>query len=641
MSSQGIAVVGNQAATAVYSGSDLPSSDVVRQASHAHCLIQLAASDGTLTGKATNVGPIADGWRIDKTGNFVLSPLCKFLLLGGADLHANIQTVSSLPGIGSSQTETWNIATGTGQFLADVLFALSAGDPFDDILKSSGVCGLGLTSRAPLRNRATFVGNQDAVPTTQNGIHVSTLAAIGRLTAGASDFAWRGIFNNFTATGFDVAVDATGAPGTDQVAVMGLSFGGNNFAINNIDSPISAAADWVVTDPGFEPGAVLMVGSQATIADVGSTLADQAFAYGMHASDGTVEGSVSWHDLSEAPTTDSGGYTDQIIIGLQAPDGDLRHNLKNLVFEATGWRVAAVDIAAADPASREWLYLAIETAPAAGTVVPIVPGTWRWQGAPMVVAQPTLVTVAPGTWRWQGALLELEQAQAVETLPGTWRWQGALLTVAQPTLIEITPGIWRWQGGLLEVEQPGVIIVTPGTWRWQGQAFTVGQPTLVTVTPGSWRWSGAALELGQLLELAPGTWRWSGSALTVRQTAPIDILRGFIRWRGNPLSVSGQLTQKESVLLRQIEADMVPVYFDRAHGFAEDVIAGGMQIKAIIDRESTEGGDRDGPRMLVQTTDAVRLARRARVFIDGEAWIMEGSQPDGTGISELILTREV
>ena len=93
-----------------------------------------------------------------------------------------------------------------------------------------------------------------------------------------------------------------------------------------------------------------------------------------------------------------------------------------------------------------------------------------------------------------------------------------------------------------------------------------------------------------------------------------------------------------AVQLAELSTDL-DTWIDFDMGFAESVFIGATELSGIFDDDSTSGGDRRGPVVMMKTSDIVAnsIDQGSALTIRVRTFYVRGVQRDGTGISTVIL----
>lgn len=86
--------------------------------------------------------------------------------------------------------------------------------------------------------------------------------------------------------------------------------------------------------------------------------------------------------------------------------------------------------------------------------------------------------------------------------------------------------------------------------------------------------------------------------------------------------------------------DLLP-FFDTTSGFAQSATVSGQSVPVIFDDgyQAALGGlvESTGPQCLARTSDVTDVVQGSAITIDGTGYTVRGVQPDGTGVTTLLL----
>lgn len=271
---------------------------------------------------------ITDGIRLNVTGKATGFTSRKVVvhLFGGDDLTAlvgngNLGTGTSavnFTGLGAPANLAFFISTGDATALPAVgsthgVMSVGFGIPGT----SQGVVGVGITSAS-----ATSVGVQI----------IRNDSVAGQWLNGSES--WRASLGSH-ASGFSLTPSANA--GSDIVGYLALAFDGAAWT-GIVDLPDTAASDWVVSGPGFEPIGVGLVATALTANNTMDTTTG-AMAIALAASDGVSEGSIAIRDDAGLATTDTASYASDEFLYYDDPAGALLYRMAGLDMTATGFKV--------------------------------------------------------------------------------------------------------------------------------------------------------------------------------------------------------------------------------------------------------------------------------------------------------------
>lgn len=88
-------------------------------------------------------------------------------------------------------------------------------------------------------------------------------------------------------------------------------------------------------------------------------------------------------------------------------------------------------------------------------------------------------------------------------------------------------------------------------------------------------------------------------------------------------------------------AEDLTAFFDTVDGFADEAVIGGAAIKGIFDREFIQTDRIEGyaPIFTCRTDDITEAGHNDTITILDVAYTIQGNEPDGTGITKLLLQK--
>lgn len=335
-------------------------------------IVYLQTQSGTTRGVATSSGAISNGWRINwgtaATAAYYI--LCEFF--GGTDLSAAL--------VEFAPKTTAGTKSHTGlSFQPNLLFTGTSGYGAGNNAGAHAIYSFGVAAdhSGGIKNRL-LCGQQgkDAAATTEINTWFDEDECCSQTFDGTT--AWSAEVTAFTTDGFTMTT--TGSTGSDVVHVLCLDTGDHDPWCGTIDSPTSAAADWDVNGPGFEPLAAGIIGALTQSGEVG---VNQTNASGNNilfgAFDGTREHSVGLANDDANTNENTGTFaSDQFVFVTDADDLDTM-DLSSPTFDAGGWLINAANITTADSTQRKWVAWAIEGdgGGGGGLSIPVAMRTYR------------------------------------------------------------------------------------------------------------------------------------------------------------------------------------------------------------------------------------------------------------------------
>ncbi len=294
-------------------------------------------------------GPITDGWRINITTAPPAGYKITFVLIGGgrtAGIHGYPATATSIVLAAKPSAifgySNLNVASGT--------------------LASGGGGAMGFSDGTNNACHAWF--DLDNVNPTQSGGYVFTDAYLGQASTGVD---WKNSIGSFQSSNPQATSSNTGSPGTDTVLIQPIYLNNTRWAswVGVVDSPTSAASNWVVTPAGLAnitPKFVIVLPNMHSATGTLNTTGDGG-SYGIAVHD-TIN-SRCWSMATEDAQTPSDTqtvYAEQWIYFARG-DGTIAFDIhpSSNPFYKGGWTVAAADITTADSTARKWPVLVLGT----------------------------------------------------------------------------------------------------------------------------------------------------------------------------------------------------------------------------------------------------------------------------------------
>ena len=322
--------------------------------SNSKCLQRMDANgntrmllDGNGNGGAGNPGPIADGWRVNHTtGDSAdgANRIIKYSFFGGTDLRLWVGTT---PALGNQDVETGLIDM---KMCPDGIMIFGNGQAFNDARKDFITLSQGMASRLPTTKNTCIISSEDDDEAGNNYQHILTNRCGGAIDPDTGATLYTIELTTWETDGIRLTV-RDGNSGGDQFGI--IAFQGVQVHADVLDSPTTAASDWVNSDPGFLPVFTTVFPSFITTVDTldGGT---NTYTAGFDMSDGTTHASISISVESSSPSdTQSQAYTD--FCRHYSPAGSLTHDVNAISFNNNGWTATAANITQADATTRKWL----------------------------------------------------------------------------------------------------------------------------------------------------------------------------------------------------------------------------------------------------------------------------------------------
>ena len=303
---------------------------------------------------------VTDGVRINVTTTNGTQGFLTVVLLGGSDLSADVHECS--PSTGGTDV------TSVG-FRPDMLFVIGHGGTMPQTGDTACVLSMGVAdyNAGSERNRCVLFGQQ-------NGQAASACEASARNDSccgqayGAGVLSWRAAASSFDSSGYTMTANAN--PGTDEVAVLALAFGGAvDCWVGTMDTPTSTGDD-AQAGPSFRPQFVGMLPTLCTSENVIDT--SSAGTVGVIAFDGTREYCNTISDEDSQGTTDCQTLSDDQAVNVPFDSGAAAFAAAFSSFDANGWTLTwsdteetaykwpafAIEAEAAAPSGSPWYYYA-------------------------------------------------------------------------------------------------------------------------------------------------------------------------------------------------------------------------------------------------------------------------------------------
>ncbi len=308
----------------------------------------------TVDSDDANAGPITDGWRVDVTTAPASGYQIIFLLIGG-DSDIDVFDIAA-----SNTDLSYGITP-------QAIYSVTNGNIASNTSANDIIFGQGFSDGT--NNAGTLMSDEDNEATTLINGRICSDAAVGQIWSGG--LTWRSSLGSFQSSAPQGLVTTTGTPGTDHLNTTAFTLPtGWRAWVGVIDSPTSAASDWVVAPAGLAgitPQLVMISPGMMTAVDTNdATNAAGTFGIALHDSVNARCLGCSAEDAAAAENVQT-LYAAQWIYWADAT-GSVAFDINpsSNPFEVGGWTVAAADIATADSTTRKWPVLVLGTVSGGG-----------------------------------------------------------------------------------------------------------------------------------------------------------------------------------------------------------------------------------------------------------------------------------
>lgn len=306
-----------------------------------------------LTAVSATAGPIANGWRFDVVEPVSSAGKCVDIWFFDFSVYAGV----AVPSTGGLDITAPGFQPGLILFSCNGLRNSDKDSLAVHSIMSIGAAALN-TAGTDYDNVSLMAFDQDNSSTTNSGTYVSSTYCCGQFFN--DTLSWGASAGSPDASGFTLTSNSS--PGDDVVGYLAINLGSQSAWAGVIDSPTSAAADWTVTDPGFEPlGFGVFPNANTT------TGAQAGLTFGSYGSDGTREGGRLILSQDNVGTSNTQGLRAELKL-YDDSGATLLHDMSSPTLTSTGWQFSAANIAAASGTARKWPAWAIEAASTGGDV---------------------------------------------------------------------------------------------------------------------------------------------------------------------------------------------------------------------------------------------------------------------------------